>query len=420
LSDKRVTILYVYHGQGLGGAPLSLLYLIQHLDPSRYRPVVCCLHDSDVVAYFRQKGVETHVWSGIGDFQHTTAGWHPLYNPLGSWGLGRSLLNFLPSAWRTQAQLQRYNANLVHLNSATLAPSALGARLAGVPVVWHVREAVVKGHLGMRRWLLRWLIETLADEVIFICEDNRRRLGVRRKGVVIYNFVDFNHFDYRLPAEPVRAELGVPAQAKVVLMLGGVGRIKGTLELVKAMALVRQQVPQAIALIAGSGNPGTGSSPRLARLASRFGYMRYSEQVQRDVAQHELSNCVRFLPFRSDVERLIAASNVVAFPSTEPHFARPVIEAGAMAKPVVASRIGGVKEVVQNGMTGLLVPPGDVEALASALMQVLTDPVFAARLGEGGYKQARRLFDAETNVQQTVEVYQRVLAQGHSRPLPTR
>ena len=411
MSGKRVTILYVYHGQSLGGAPLSLLYLIQHLDLSRYRPVVCCLHDSDVVAYFRQKGVETHVCSGIGDFQHTTAGWYPLYNPLGFWGLGRSLVSFLPSAWRTKALLQRYGADLVHLNSVTLAPSALGAWLAGVPVVWHVREAVVNGHFGVRRRLLRWLVEVLADEAIFICEDNRRRLGVRHKAVIIYNFVDFGRFDYRLPGDPVRVELGIPAQAKVVLMLGGVGRIKGTLALVEAMAEVRRHLPQAVALITGSGSPGSGPDPRLARLASYFGYVRYSERVQRAVARHELSDCVRFLPFRSDVERLIAACDVVAFPSTEPHFARPVIEAGAMAKPVVASRIGGVEEVVQDGVTGLLVPPGDVDALACALIQLLNDSVLAARQGEGGYRQARRLFDAKSNAMQTFRVYRRVLEQ---------
>ena len=409
MSGKRVTILYIYHGRSLGGASLSLLYLIQHLDPSRYRPVVCCLHDSEVVAYFRQKGVETHVCSGIGDFQHTTAGWHPLYNPLGFWGLGRSLVSFLPSAWRTKALLQRYGADLVHLNSVTLAPSALGAWLAGVPVVWHVREAVVNGHFGVRRRLLRWLVEVLADEAIFICEDNRRRLGVRHKAVIIYNFVDFGHFDYRLPGDSVRAELGIPAQAKVVLMLGGVGRIKGTLALVEAMAEVRRHLPQAVALITGSGSPGSGPDPRLARLASYFGYVRYSERVQRAVARHELSDCVRFLPFRSDVERLIAASDVVASPSTKPHFARPVIEAGAMAKPVVASRIGGVEEIVDHGRTGLLVPPGDVGALAEAIVTVLSNEELATNLGNQGYVKARQLFDSEVNMRQIAAVYERLL-----------
>ena len=392
-----------------------MLYLIHHLDHNRYRPVVICLHDSDVVSYFRQQGIETHVCPGLSDFQHTTAGWYRLYSPLGWWNLSRALVRFLPSAWRTKALLRKHNADLVHLNSLILMPVALGAWLAGVPVVWHVREAVVDGHIGLRRRLLRWLVERLADEAIFICKDNRRRLDVRRKGVVIYNFVDFERFDHSLSGLPVRSELGIPADAKVVLLLGGVSRIKGTLKLVEAMVEVRRRIPQVVAVVAGSGAPGSGSASQLARLASFFGYVRYSERVQRAVERNGLDNVVCFLSFRNDVEHLIAASDVIAFPSTAPHFARPVIEAGAMAKPVVASRIGGVEEVVQDRETGLLVPPRNVDALARALTQVLTDPSLAASLGERGYWQARRLFDAETNVRQTVEVYERVLAQRRGR-----
>ena len=80
---------------------------------------------------------------------------------------------------------------------------------------------------------------------------------------------------------------------------------------------------------------------------------------------------VRLLPFRPDPERLNAAADLVVFPSTLPHFARPVIEAGAMAVPVVASRLGGVEELVEDGMTGILVPPGDPAALGDAIARVL-------------------------------------------------
>ena len=113
--------------------------------------------------------------------------------------------------------------------------------------------------------------------------------------------------------------------------------------------------------------------------------------------------------FRSDVERLVAASDLVVFPSVVPHFARPAIEAGAMAKPVVASRLGGVEEVVQHGRTGLLVPPNDPAALADGIVSVLTDEDLAGRLGEQGYRQALRLFDARRNVPRTVAIYERLL-----------
>lgn len=80
-----------------------------------------------------------------------------------------------------------------------------------------------------------------------------------------------------------------------------------------------------------------------------------------------------------------------------------------MTKPVVASRIGGVEELVVDGKTGLLVSPGDATTLAQAIMNVLQDEDLARRLGEAGYQQARRRFDAERNTRQTQEVYERLL-----------
>ncbi len=415
-SAEPKTVLYVHHGRGLGGAPLSLLYIIQRLDQRRYRPVVLCLYDSEVVPHFRKHGVEVHVCKGVRELQHTTAGWFRLYSLLGLWGFVRSVASFLPSVWKTKRLVQYHGAALVHLNSLTLAPSALGARLAGVPVVWHVRESVVKGHLGIRRALLRWMVERFTSESIFICNNSLVSLGAHHNGTTIYNFVDFERWDRTLSGAPARAELGIPAEAKVVLLLGGVSRIKGTLELVQAMARVRREVPQALALIAGGVGPASGGLRRLSSLASHLGRSSYGQQVRRAVAQSGLDGVVQFIPFRTDAEQLIAAADVVAVPTIEPHFARPVIEAGAMAKPVVASRIGGVEEVVQDGETGLLVPPGDPNALATALSRVLTVPDLASRLGEEGYEQARRMFDAETNITQVVEVYERVLARKDAEP----
>jgi glycosyltransferase involved in cell wall biosynthesis len=119
----------------------------------------------------------------------------------------------------------------------------------------------------------------------------------------------------------------------------------------------------------------------------------------------------RLLPHRADPERLMAAADVVVFPSTVPHFARPVIEAGAMAKPVVASRLGGVEELVDDGRTGLLVPPGDPAALADAIVRVLLDPGLARRMGEAGYQASVRRFSREPIVAQLLDVYARVLAE---------
>ena len=404
--SERKTILYFHHGSGLGGAPLSLLYLAQALDSRKYRPVIACLQDGEAARLFRQQGIETRVCDKIKSFNHTTAGWYPLYNPYRAWQMMTRLIQFLPSARHTEVLIREYRPVLVHLNSLTLAPSALGAQCAGVPLVWHVREVVHDGHFGLRKRLLtRWLL-SWPDEVIYICQDGQKRLTGKRKGVVIYNFVDFSRFDRNLSGAAVRKELGIAADEKVVLHLGGFRPIKGTWGLVQAVEQARYHLPNLRCIITGCPDRVGG---RWVGVANRLGIRGYGQRIRAFIRERGLESVILLQPFRPDVPQLLAAADLLVFPSTLPHFARPVMEAGAMARPVVASSLGGVTEIVQDGITGLLVPPGDVEALAEAIARVLSDPVYASRLGQAAYEQARRLFDARENIRQTVGVYERLL-----------
>ena len=189
------------------------------------------------------------------------------------------------------------------------------------------------------------------------------------------------------------------------------GQVKGIFPLLNALHLAKQRIPKLHCVIgAGQYQQSNSLLARTARaVLSQIGSGTHSQRVAILMQRYEMHGYVHLLPFRTDVEQLIAASDLVVFPSTEPHFARPVIEAGAMAKPAVASRIGGVEELVVDGETGLLVPPGDAGALAEAIVKALRDADLARRLGEAGYQQARRRFDAESNTRQIQEVYERLL-----------
>ena len=405
-------ILYIQHAGALGGSCMSLLYLLQGLDRSQYEPIVACIHDAPaVVDLYREHGFETLVWPGISDFRHTTLGWYPLYNPVAVSELLRRIVRFWPSVRATEVLVRHVQPDLVHLNSLVLAPSAIGVKRARVPLVWHVREPVHPGHLGLRRRFLAWLLMRLADEAIFISHFDRQQLTDGCKGVVIHNFVDFQRFDRTLDGESVRVELGLRPENKVVLFLGGLSEVKGIFPLLHALHLAKQHIPELHCVIgAGKHQRSNSLLARTARaVLPQIGRGTHSQRVAGLMQRYGMRDYVHLLPFRTDVKRLIAASDLVVFPSIEPHFPRPVIEAGAMAKPVVASRIGGVEELVVDGETGLLVPPGDVEALAKAVVQVLSDETLARSLGQAGYCQARTLFDGETNVCKTVAVYERIL-----------
>jgi glycosyltransferase involved in cell wall biosynthesis len=200
----------------------------------------------------------------------------------------------------------------------------------------------------------------------------------------------------------------------VILFLGARGVIKGIFPLLEAMPLVKKSVPEAQCIIAGGEYRFSGRlSSRIARqVFPLVGWGTVAQRVDKLMDRYSLHDYVHMLPWREDVERLLAASDVVAFPSVQPHFARPVIEAGAMAKPVVASRIGGVEELVEDGETGLLAPPGNAVALAEALVGILRDREEAKRLGEEGFRLSRQRYDASENIARIAGIYRRLLEVG--------
>jgi len=420
--NKR--ILYLHHGYDIGGATLSLLYLIQQLDRARYEPIVVCVYDGPAAARFRAEGIRTVTDTGIDHFGHTSLAWYSLRRPD---VLLQKSLRFWPSVLRTERVVRELAADLVHLNTSGLPASAIGARRAGVPVVWHIRESLHSGYLGVRRALFRHVIHRYADRVVAICQDNARQLIPSDRIHVIYNFVDFALFDRRISGAGVRHELGLALGAPVVLMLGGVAIPKGTWTLVQALPLVRPLMPDVHFVVAGAMpvlEQGWGG--KLSRVQA------YYRRIRQFIAAHDLGDAVHLVGMRQDVPQLLAACDLLVFPAVVPHFARPIIEAGAMAKPVVASNLGGPDELVVHGETGLLVPPDDPRALAEAIVAILTQPDADQRIGESanqriggsadrnskaqamgeaGYERARRLYSAEVNAARTFALYEELLGE---------
>lgn len=394
-------ILYIHHGQGISGATLSLLYLIEQLDRARYEPVVACLYEGASAERFRQAGIETRIVPGIDHFAHTAGAWLPLRRLD---AIAQKTLHFWPSVRRTETLVAETGADLVHVNSAVLAASAWGAHRAGVPVVWHIREPLHPGHTGLRRAILRRLIHRYGDRVVPVCQQNAALLLPSDRIRVVYNFVDFTTFDRSLSGAGVRQSLGIPTDAPLALMLGGVSIIKGTVTYARALSLLLERLPDAHFLVAGYVPEIQGGLA--GRISRQQGYTRALYSL---MDEHDLHDRLHLLGLRDDVPQLLAASDVLVFPSTVPHFARPVAEAGAMARPVVASDLGGPREIVQHGETGLLVPPRDPAALADALLAILSDRDRARAMGEAGYRQARRLFDARINAPATIALYDELL-----------
>jgi glycosyltransferase involved in cell wall biosynthesis len=401
-------ILYIHHTGGIGGAPLSLLYLIQHLDRTRYEPVVAVLKPGPAADLYRAEGVETHVVQGIDDFSHTTLEW---YGGRDLWRLPGKLMRIPGSIARTRTLVERLHPDLVHLNSSTLAPSAIGAARAGVPVVWHIREPLARGYVGLRRAWIRRAVDRCADRVVAISGHDADQLIPSPRVCVIHNFVHFDRFDRSLTGESIRREFDIQGDAPIVAMLGGISEPKGTLTLIRAIPALIEAVPGVRVFVAGPP-PHRLDEPGVKGLAKRvLAVDAYPRAVIQAIAElgPEARAALIFAGIRRDVPEILAASACLVFPSTVPHFARPVIEAAAMGVPAVASDLGGPRELIADGETGLLVPPRDPAALAAGIITLLSDPDRARSFGEAAYRRARAMFDAGTNAAATVALYAEIL-----------
>lgn len=209
----------------------------------------------------------------------------------------------------------------------------------------------------------------------------------QRKVTCVYNGIDPDAFCLTVDPAEVRRELGIPAGARVV---GTVARLipqKGIQNLIHAAVSVLARVANAHVLVVGDG-PFRG---RLEEEASFLG----------------IADRITFAGFRGDVPRILAALDVFALPSLEEGFSLAVLEAMASGKPVVATRTGGLPELV-SPETGLLVPMGGTCEMAQALSSLLEDPERCVRMGQAGRARAKSRFSMQSMADEHLALYQRL------------
>jgi glycosyltransferase involved in cell wall biosynthesis len=189
--------------------------------------------------------------------------------------------------------------------------------------------------------------------------------------------------------------------------MGGLRDIKGIFTLIRALRIVVKEYPDLRCIMPGSDySPPRSFAMWLARtVGPLFNHAPTGLRAIKMISAFGLEQvCIR-LPYRTDIPDIIAASSIVLFPSRKPHFARPVIEASAMGKPVVASALPGVSELIRDGETGTLIPPGNPRALARAIGDLLADPERMRALGNNGYRLAHDNFSRMTACQRIMAIY---------------
>jgi glycosyltransferase involved in cell wall biosynthesis len=360
-------VLVLIKGLGRGGAEQLLVSAAPHLDRTRFRyEVAYLLSTKDALAgELRRHGI--HV-SCLGD----------------------------GAAWpvRLRALVREQRIDLVH---AHLPYAAIGARLAlagrGRPRLVYTEHNVWQSYKPPTYWA-NLLTFARNDHVFTVSDEVRASIrypgGLRRLRLppleTLYHGLDRATLDASAapPADGVREELGIPPRAPVVATVANFRHEKGHEYLLRAADLVRRSLPDVRFLLVGQG-PLEG-------------------QVRREAERLELGDTVIFTGYRTDVLRLTAAVDVFALSSLHEGLSIALMEAMAMGKPPVVTRVGGLPELVEDRRHGLLVPPADPQALAAGILSVLRDPALRHRLGQAARRRAAD-FDIRTTLRRMEEVY---------------
>lgn len=395
--DQPRTVVFFDHTAMMSGGEIALLNLIQHLDRSRFLPVVVLSAEGPLVAKLVDAGVETHVLPLDANVAETRK------DSLGARGMLRpsAALNVMSYAWNLARFLRARKADLLHTNS--LKSDIIGGisgRLAHVPVIWHVRDRIAADYLPKPavsgfRWLCRilphYIITNSEATLQTLCLNVEGRAAVIHSGVT-KTYVRVVHDGV---GDQAASGFGMRPLDRSGPLLGLVGRLspwKGQHIFLEAAAVVRKEFPEARFQIIGS---------------AMFGEEEYEARVRKLCETLGLQECVEFTGYRKDVPALIGQLDILVHASTtgEP-FGQVVVEGMVAGKPVVATDGGGVPEIVQEGVTGWLVPMGESAPMAEAILKLLRDPEKAAQMGAAGRQRVLDHFTIELTARRVQDIYE--------------
>ncbi len=322
-----------------GGASRVLYTNLWQLDTARLAPILVLPCSGPIEPELKAHGLRYEVWSAF-----TEPG---------------SPVAYARALWKAWRFFRREQVDVIHVNGSNFWRPAelLAARLAGIPILAHYHVINHKPAPAMR-----WCRAAIAVSRYTADQSGPPTLAKP----VIYNPISLERFD---AGHSLRAELALAESDVVVAFLGQIREFKGVADFI---AMARKiTAPNARFLIAGECRnpdkfPGSYSPDDLVRLA-------------------EGDPRIRYIGYRKDVENIYHTADIVVVPS---RWQEPLglinLEAGACRKPVVATRVGGIPEVIEEGVNGYLVEPGDVDRMADRVASLIADPTLRSRMGDAG------------------------------------
>lgn len=378
---KRMKVLFVSHSAELYGAERFLLEIISRLDQNAFEVFLLCPKKGILTELAAQLNITIFIipykyWLA----RKSISLRHACYLPLN-----------IISVFKIMRLIDRYDFDLVFTNCSVVFSAAVASKLKGKPHVWHIHETLGKQPDAFR--LLYFynavprIMNFLSEKMIF------DSLAIRylfwqphsSKHCVVYNGFELNNFvREENDKELIRIKYDIPAEAKVITVVGSMSERKGQHNVALALPTLLRVFPDMKLVLSGL-NPEPNE---------------YEKGLHRIIDENGLKDQVVLVNYKDDVSDIYKLSDLLIVPSRDEPFGRVIVEAMLYHTPVLATRVGGIPEIIEHDVNGVLLDSREPESIAKAVIELFQAPGRLNRLASEGLQSARGRFDMTVTISQ--------------------
>ena len=375
-NNTRIIIGYLMHGdRNIGGGENSIYYLISRLDKDIFKPIVFYSCENSIIKKMRAAGIEL---VNISLSRELTSVYR---NEISTTPL--SIINYIKysvvSIYNIIKEIKSNKIDIFHPHdNLSKIVGGIAAKLIRVPVVSHCRDLLTNN--AVDKFLIYYQL-LFMSRIIAVSDSNRKLFNIGTfipsKVVTVYNGIDLVNYS---------ANATNSTETIVIGVIGMFDTCKGHIYLFKAIEqLVSDGYTKIICLVVGDG--------------------REERHLKSFVKNHDLIKFIIFLGYRNDVSDLLNDIDILVVPSVQESFPRVILEAMAMKVPVIGTKVGGIPESIEDGVTGIIVSPSSPNGLYDAIYNLLFDQELMIKMGVMGYNRVKKLFSIDMNVRTTEKIY---------------
>ena len=385
---KKIKILFISHSSAMLGAERSLLLLLKNIDRNHFEPIVILPRFGPLKEKIERLNIKTYKvkspWWVSGRKKNVI--WTILR-------LGYCVVQEIISLSKLYKIIKKEKIDVIYTNTIVNFSGAIISSIMQKPHIWHIREILVENpdlHFFLPYKVLFKFISRFSNIVItnsYATADQFQSIIPNEKIRVIYNAVDLDEFENILPFPNIN---GVKTTDYVVAVIGSLQKRKAQDDAIKAIKIVKEKIPNIKLLIVGEGNK------------------KFKDYLKHLAFKLDVSDNVIFTGYRDDVPAIFHHCDLLLVPSWNEPFGRVVIEAMAAGVPVIGANSGGVREIVEDGITGYLVSPKDPTKIAEKIIYLFHHPKLAKKIGNEGKKAVKEKFSIQNYIEGIEKIIQEV------------